>query len=443
MLSRRHSIFAIFSCILITVSVILFQSKVNRGTQKLKYPLVIIIVYDTLRADHLGCYGNPRAVSPNLDRFASEGTLFESAVSLSSWTKPSTTTLLTSLSPSDHEVGYFKSVVPKECIMLSSVFRDAGYETYGFSANVNIDSKFGFDQGFDIFEKLGSENSRTSNTQQIFQKAVDLLDQSKHQFIYLHLIGPHAPYCPPAKTQMKIMKVSNPKVDQRQRQRGGWFRFDSLEELDYLRGLYDAEILAEDVHFGWFVKELRTRGLYDKTLVVFTSDHGEAFYEHEQMEHGNNLFHEEIHVPLMIRGPGVPSMRRREIVGLHDVAPTILSLIKLPVPESFQGVDLFSSVPADRVIRLREFREDYNDKEWYGVIARGMKAVWDDSPMNEFLFCNWRKDAFSQNQAALEHRLFESLKELGITGANASLKRENTELDEKTMQELRSLGYLE
>jgi len=403
---------------------------------------VFLIVFDTLRADRLGSYGHDRETSPNLDRLARDGSLFASAVSLSSWTKPSTATLLTSLSPSTHRVGTFDSVIPEAATTLAERLAEAGFETLGFSANIFVSEKFGFGQGFHELHSLGSENAVDSQSPLAYRMALDAVDPSRKQFFYLHLIGPHGPYCPTPEHKRKFVAVGNPKLDRRQCGGGQWYRAESSEELQYLRDLYDAEISEEDAYFGEFLDRLDSLEFATEPLVVFTSDHGEAFREHRRMEHGNNLFNEEIRVPLIFRGPGVPVARHAAIVGLHDVAPTILSLAGLEIPDAFEGVDVSAPIPHGRAIPLHEFQEVAKDREYLGIIAGGVKAFWDSERTEEHLYLDWRADSPDRNLAAERPELLERLIEQLTSDRRSEIGGESTELDQETRRKLKALGYL-
>jgi arylsulfatase A-like enzyme len=404
---------------------------------------ILVIVYDTLRADHLGCYGYQRNVSPNIDLLASEGLLFENAVSLSAWTKPSIATLFTSLSPSDHGVGLFKSVLSDTYPVMARELQQAGYATYGFSYNALISSTFGFDRGFDVFHLI-EQQQNLSNTRLIFEKALQYFDADKRQFFFIHVSGGHGPYIAPEWAIARVAAHVSPEIIQRQKSPLGpkmWYRFDSPEELEQLQALYDAKILAEDAHLGWLMNALLERGIFHTALIAFVSDHGEAFDEHGAMEHGTYLFQEEIHVPVLLHGPNIARQRRTEIVGLHDIAPTILRAVGRDVPPGFQGSDLLSPVAPDRTIRLREFSESPGEQDWFGVIAEAHKAIWNRSRIESLLFMDWRKDDFSLNMAAERPELFTELQKLDHT--EQTIISEKTELDEKTVKSLRSLGYVE
>jgi arylsulfatase len=258
------------------------------------------------------------------------------------------------------------------------------------------------------------------------------------------MIGPHGPYCPDPEFKAKFVRGLQPKLDRRHCRGGGkWYEADGPKEVAALRDRYDAEIAEEDAYLGMFLARLDAMELPSEPLVVFTSDHGEAFGEHGRMEHGNNLFNEEIHVPLIFRGPGVPVGRRDDVVGLHDVAPTVLALAGVEVPDAFEGVDLFDAVPEDRPILLREFEETAGDVEFHGVVVGGLKAFWDDDQTKRYLYPDWSVDAPGSNRAAERPELLERLIELSADEDAAEMEDGEVELDEDTKRRLEALGYLE
>ncbi|MBM4269323.1 MAG: sulfatase [Deltaproteobacteria bacterium] len=408
---------------------------------------VFLVVYDTLRADHLGAYGYERPVSPNLDALARESAVFESVVSLSSWTKPSVTTILTSISPADHGVGYQASRLPEGTPTLARALHAAGFETLGWSANVNVSAEAGLAQGFDAFEEVGSENVRHSTTPEIVGKAIARIDPGRRQLFFLHLIGPHGPYVPSDEARAKLAHGRDAAVEERMKHEfpAVWYRIDHPGQIDYLRSLYDAEILDEDAAIAPLLAAIRERGLDGRSLFVLTSDHGEAFGEHGTMEHGNTLFHEEIHVPLLIRGPGIAPTRHPTVAGLHDVAPTVLARVGVEPPKTFGGIDLLGADVRQtngRTIRLREFAESDDDRELLGVIADGKKAIW--SPQDEsvrFLFEDWHADANDLDRAQAHEDEMRELASRGGADPARALPPSSMEISEETRRKMEALGY--
>jgi len=313
-------------------------------------PNILVYLVDTLRADRLGVYGSGRGLTPRLDAFAEDALVFEQALAASSWTKPSVATLLTGLDPLVHGVEQPEDGLPGEVPLLAELFRAAGYRTGAVGTNAHITAESGFARGFEHFELLLDE---PHDALAVHRRAAAWLDEIKGSgdapfFLYLHTIDPHAPYEPPEAYRRRFAPdVSNPGIGS----------FDSIRALAAhriprtpqveadLRALYDAEVALADDGFGQLLDLLDRRGLGGTTAVLFLSDHGEAFFEHDVNGHGWDLYNEVLHVPLLLRLP--PALRaalpgregagRVSTLATHlDVAPTLLALAGLPLPETLR-----------------------------------------------------------------------------------------------------------
>ena len=316
-------------------------------------PNVVLVSIDTLRADRLGPYGYARATSPTLDRrLADEGVVFDQAWSQSPKTTPSHMTMLTSLYPSVHGVplwegrGAAPSLNPR-VTTLAEALKDAGYATAAFTAGGHMHRDRGFAQGFDVY-KHGDQLRRT----------LAWLDAHPRRpfFLFFHTYEVHDPYVPPPEVAARFAADPVPAIADAaakvRRGVGGWPRAHKLfwapvdahdpRHVRYLSDLYDAGIARMDGStLSALLDRLDTLGLADRTLVVFTSDHGEAFQEHGTFLH-EDLHAETLHVPLVIRFPRwLPNGRHVDApVGLVDVAPTILDLLFLPPLPQAQGRSL-------------------------------------------------------------------------------------------------------
>ena len=285
-----------------------------------KAPLVIVYLVDTLRRDHLSLYGGGRRTSPWLDGFASDGVVFERAIASSSWTIPSVASLFTSLLPDGHGALHLQAPLAPAAHTLAERLAESGFATGAVVANPLILASSGFDQGFSYFEGLHGRKGRLSTTVpagRVVDAALRFLDAHRGlpSFLFVHAFDPHFPYQPP------------PPFDH-------LFEPATPGERDQVIALYDGEIAYGDREFGRFVRELKARGLYDRALVVFTSDHGEEFLDHGDWRHGTSLFDELVRVPLVVRFPGGSHAGRRvdRQVQLLDVLPTVLEAVSLPVP---------------------------------------------------------------------------------------------------------------
>ncbi len=296
--------------------------EVERAAQAPR-PNIIIYLVDTLRADRLGCYGYPKPVSPNIDRFASEAALFERAVANAPWTRPAVASLFTGLWPVNHGTQRGQDKLSLDALTLAELLADAGYRTSSIVANPNAGQPFGLDQGFEHY-RFGSRLSDWIN-----EEATDWLDNRSPDepfFLYLHTKDPHDPYDPPQEFRERFasevpldfptIPVQDDEVTQ--------------ELIDGFQKLYDGDIAFNDDQFGRLLGILEQQGLYDDSLILFLSDHGEEFQEHGSWLHGTALFGEQLDVPMILKLPrqGAGS-RIPHLVQQVDVLPTILDYLGL------------------------------------------------------------------------------------------------------------------
>jgi len=306
-------------------------------------PDVFIYLVDALRADRLGCYGYRRGTSPHLDAFAREAVLVERTFAHSSWTKASVASLLTGSTPFRHGVEGRNDALPPEVATLAQTLRGAGYHTVMVYANTWVGSPWGLDRGFEDVRRLPLARS-----DRIHREVVSILDAATRDprplFLYVHTIDPHDPYDPPAEQWRRfaapvtsLRRVSHDDLG-RIRAEGEAHPERQARYAKELSALYDAEVAANDEQFGLFVDELRRRERLDRALVVFTADHGEEFFEHGGLGHGQTLFPEVLRVPLVIRFPGGVNGGARLASARHvDVLPTILEAAGRPLPGTLEG----------------------------------------------------------------------------------------------------------
>lgn len=336
---------------------------------------VLLITIDTLRADHLGCYSRDRR-TPAIDRLARSGTVFDLAITNGSYTKTAFPAILSSTYASMHG-GPF-SDMSSERPMLARVMQDAAYETAGFTSNPLLGAHLGYDTGFDRFEEVvppgedrnwlsvkGSQallRSRSLNAllsslgvntvphpvyasgSEITQLGLEWLSNSgRPSFLWLHYMDTHWPYHRPEDL------INSEQRAQAWRDRHIQWRSQgtvpSVEVIERLKRLYTQAVTVVDAEVGKLEASLRAKGRSSNTLVILTSDHGEAFYEHGRWQHGAfvALQDEILRVPLILAGPQIPAGRRVEsLVGLIDIAPTILDLTGIPAPPKMEGKSLLT-----------------------------------------------------------------------------------------------------
>ncbi len=331
-------------------------------------PHVFVYLVDTLRADRLGCYGYTRGTSPNLDAMAAEGVVFERALAQSPWTRSSVASIMTGLSPWSHGAVNRQHAMSESESTLAETLRQFGYRTAAVITNGNVSQNFGFDQGYESFEYLSESAKRRHGhrlSDDVNERAFAWLDRVAPRgqapdaplFLYLHTTDPHGPYTPEEPFRSRF--AAN--VDDERIGTKAWLASKearSPETIDAISDLYDAEIAFNDHHFGEFLDELRERDLYENSVIVFVSDHGEEFLEHGAIQHGKTLYGEVVDVPLVVKFPRDERIRPGRLgvpVEQTDLAPTLLDLVGIRA-EGHDGTSVLpwlrgdEPVEADRTV---------------------------------------------------------------------------------------------
>lgn len=316
---------------------------------------VLLVVADTLRADRLSAYGYARPTSPNLERMAADGVLFEHAWSQASSTFPSMNSLLTSR----HPALFFGQPhgnlgIPPQFPQLAELLHRAGYATAAVSASPivrhrpgAVNKVGGFGSGFDTFE----EACEWRWGRCVSDAALRLLPELREPFfLYTHYLDPHAVYTPPRPLARRFAaaqrgthdwsRAGDPRPISAALYSGAETAWDD-RDVQQLSALYDGEVAMFDRELGRVLDALEKRGLAERTLVIVAADHGEAFLEHGHTEHGHSLFEEELHVPLVLRPPGGGKGRRvAAAVANVDILPTVLDYLRLAGPPGIEGRSL-------------------------------------------------------------------------------------------------------
>lgn len=317
-------------------------------------PNVLVYLIDTLRADHLGVYGYERSTSPNLDALAKDGILFTQSMAQSSWTRASVASIFTGVHPRSHDVNGRLDSLPPEAPTIATLLTDGGYLTGAYVTNGNVSKSFGFDLGFETFVHLREQKTEEVHvlSDMLTTRAETWLthrDTDRPFFLYLHATDPHDPYTPrsPFREQF-VTSVKYPDLVRVRDLLGRQLTPREAEEVrTELMSLYDAEIAFNDHHFGQLVSWLRENDLYDSTLIVITSDHGEEFLDHQRWGHGGTLYQEQLAVPLIIKLPGQAHAGSvvDDLAQHVDLMPTILELAGVATPPTAQGRNLFAPIP--------------------------------------------------------------------------------------------------
>ncbi len=323
-------------------------------TGKLKDYNLVFINIDSLRADHLGCYGYRRNTSPFIDSLAEKGMKFERALSNSAYTRESVSVLLSGRLPSSGACTGWYATPSRQVKNMGELFKEAGYKT-AFFANTNMLKDPDFTVGFDEIQHLekwgvsGNGPKLSRRAGEFMKKCANGKGKGKFM-LYLHYLDPHGPYEPPDKYYLRFAKKKHPKPLSlykyvrkkctkliKQGFGPGRPRFEDL----VLR--YDAEIAFIDDSIRMLLDSLKEHNLADNTLVILTADHGEELLDHQFVEHAWTLYNESIHIPLIFHAPGaVKAKVVREMVSTVDLLPTLLDIMEIPHGrKDFDGVSLF------------------------------------------------------------------------------------------------------
>lgn len=424
------------------------------GTER---PNIIIYLVDTLRADHVGAYGGG-SLTPNVDAFAREATVFENAIAQAPWTKPSVAALFTGRGPLSHGVRLLHDKLPQEAVTLAELLSAGGYQTAAFSTNWHIRGETGMDQGFGSFDFSPDEAASDKLNQRLFRWLDTQANQVKSPFLlYAHALDPHEPYTPPAEYRKKYA----PDV----REEAG-YDFD-LKRVDVSRGkerrqymaelrqLYEGEVAFNDHSFGELLKTLREKGLYDRSLILFVADHGEELDEHGARGHTSHLYAENLNIPLIVKWPGQRHGKRvASIAQQIDVLPTLLRAAGVQAPQGLPGMDL--AVVADS----GEDREalsgrwvlshlSHRDRVGISLVHAGWKLVYPQTPalapgIELYHGADDRGETRNRaGEAPVRAGWLSSLiRAESERSRRSGLKPEHVKIDEETRKALQALGYL-
>jgi len=436
-----------------------------------KGPNVLLIIADTLRADHVGAYGARGVATPALDSLAADAVVFEKAFAQSSWTRPSIATILTGLYPGSHSVMHKTDLLPTDVVTVAEAMREGGYRTAGFVTNINVAPSFNFQQGFDDYRYLAPDfffGATDSGSKLALYSLMRLIRErfvSKQKFVshyyqdaqtvngtslpwlaghegerfftLIHYMDPHDPYFEIPYNGRAVARVDTPDP--------------APERAGELRELYAANIEYMDGFLAKLFSALKERGVYDDTVIVFTADHGEEFHEHGGWWHGTTLYEEQIHVPLIIKPAGRPAESRREttFARLIDVMPTLLVAAGVAVPPAVQGRDLFGNTSAPAAVYAEEDHEgnvleSIRTEEWKLVVAnegnpRGLAPV----ELYDMAADPGEKSNLAGKEPGRVAELRRDLEALRTAARTSAVKGSTGTIDAADEERLRALGYLE
>jgi arylsulfatase A-like enzyme len=454
---------------------------------------VILIIADTLRRDHLDVYGYPRETAPTVRRLAREGALFDDCQAQATWTKVSVPSLLTGMYPLSHGVKDFEDRLPSSAVTLAEAYRDAGYATLGMSSVIFTGRFSNLHQGFEELHEASSLADRRSSktAREYVDRLIPWLERHRDApfFVLLHVMDPHDPYesyspydtmwADPARKpeHEKQLAAIRPFIADPLLQAFGMpSRAEVLkagadpalfirQEQDW----YDGAIRGMDTEIGRLLGALARLGLDRDTLVAFTSDHGEEFFDHGHMTHGQTVYGELTGVPLLFHGPGIrPGTKVAGPVQEIDILPTLLDLSGIPLPPQVQGRTLrpllgggggaegrrqlpaFSLKAATRDI----FGPAPRETESVSIVLDGWKLIHNvkrPAERPEFELYDHAKDPLDQRDVAAAHP--DVVERLARLSADWRRKAESRRLPSdadsakgmsgEELERLRSLGYIQ
>jgi len=417
-------------------------------------PNIILIGIDSLRADHLGCYGYLRNTSPAIDGLASGGILFENAFSQSNWTLPSFTSIFTGLYPSHHGAINDRTGIRESLASFPAFLRDQGYFTAGFHEGGYVGPHFGFNAHFDMYRKINGFRSISKVIRWIHEH------RGMPYFLFLHTYDVHAPYgsVPAAYTTLYTDADYADPYDLKRKKphywKGKYKRKDLFNEKDctQMSNLYDGEIRFIDDQLAKLFQSLAADEI-DHTYIILVSDHGQEFGEHGKFEHRNgHLYKELVHVPLIISGPDLPEGRRvKGLVETIDLLPTMVELLTRKNPEIekiFDGMSfasfLTSAEGQESGIGKHYVISQFNERNIYSIRSDTWTLIGEHNDSNKLY--NRQRDPEEKLPSDRQHIKMEQNLMAAYSskvGQKIFVSRNDRILSDQTVEELQALGYLQ
>lgn len=438
-----------------------------------KRPNIIIIVMDTARDDHLSCYGYEKETTPQLEKLVESSRIFHNAYTPGGWTPPAHASLFTGLYSTAHKVTQENWTMSKKLLTLAEVLSGEGYNTLGIVENPMLSKPYNFHQGFQNYYESWKRKKKFKGNKSLFpfREHLKSKKEDKPFFCFINFIAPHSPYNPPQEfydtflTDKSISLEANHWVD---------YYIDKINfspaEFQHLNELYDAEILYTDFLIGEIIDLLKNHNLWENTLFIVTSDHGENIGDHGLVDHVFSLHESIIKIPLIIHYPKLfsPGSEDHSPTQLVDIFPTVLSAVGLKKKDFFfQGIDLTKNRSADRLIFSEYYYPKQVLKKYPAHIRQGQKLekyrrrlravidgdyklIWGSDGVHQLYNIKESPDEKKNlvqnknNQEKLK-RMLKKLNELknkyemNLVEMNRKRKKE---MDEETLRELKSLGYI-
>ncbi|MDP3000669.1 MAG: sulfatase-like hydrolase/transferase [Bryobacterales bacterium] len=386
---------------------------------------LVLVTIDTPRPDRLGCYGYSSIETPNLDRLAQRGALFENAVCQAPLTAPSHASMMTGLNPTAHKVrdtGGF--VLSGSHTTLAKILQQQGWDTAAFVGASVLKKRFGLDQGFAVYDDAMPKPAEDSERRagEVVDRAVAWLgsQSGKPFFLWVHVFDPHLPYDPPSPFREK-----------------------------YKGRPYDGEVAYTDQPLGRLLESVAKKSPQENTLIAVLSDHGESFSGHGEYAHGVFLYDTTLRIAFLLAGPGVPpALRVKQQARTIDLLPTILELMGGKTPPEVQGASLRPAFAGKGVPTADSYAETLFSKlnmgwtELRGIRTSRWKYIRAPKPELYDLAQDPAETSNVIAQHPAEAQQLEAKLKSAIGAGADTEKVEPAAMDARTMKQLRSLGYL-
>ena len=453
--TRRSYLFKAFS--LFSLIILLAINATVVLTQLRQEPNVLFIVVDTLRSDYTPFGHSKNSNMPQIKKkLMPDSYVFKNAFSNSPWTLPSVASLLTSQYPSRINIKNLVSRLDKKNLTIAEVLKDRGYSTVGVISHILLQTKYGVHQGFDIYNEnnISSEfsNHYSISSPGITDDAIRFIRKHKRKkfFMLLHYFDPHYTYINHDSTYEYVGEFTSRNIAYlRNLIRESHY---TPKDLAYLKDSYTSEILFTDSYLGQVIDELKSTKLYDNTLIVLTSDHGEEFVEKGWWGHSTTVYNEQIKVPMLLKLPDsksdLPLASQNSYVSNIDIVPTVLRILGISPIFDFQGRDIFSEEEGSKVVYSEVVQREYGEfKNGVCVIQDGWKLVYNLVTKTYELYDLVEDRGEIRNVLGSNDDVERSLKMklakwLKINRRAPKKTKEREALTEDEKQKLKSLGYI-
>ncbi|MGB8952583.1 MAG: sulfatase [Candidatus Aminicenantales bacterium] len=455
---------------LLVLGVLISIWLVGRICKKRYFPKkfnTIVIGIDTCRKSHMSCYGYHLRTTPHLEEFARDSIIFTNAVTQSPWTLPAFATFLTSTYPSVHgatgkaERGRYYSMREGLPSGVEVMFR-LGIATKAFVNGPFLAPAFGFSRGFLDYDYAHGNNFRIRRANETINQAISWIQGNPRDrfFLFIHLFDPHMNYDPPRAYEKRLMRMANfsyqgplqAPFSMLTEVREGQITL-SPEDWTFVQLLYDAEIAYVDEYCGKLFDFLKEKRLYDRTLIIVLSDHGEEFMDHGGFEHGHTQYDELLEIPLIMKLPSNVKAGKTisSQVGLIDIMPTLLDALSADTPESFQGKSFLRWILEDGVEEeISAFSEEtHRGEELKAVRSDRFKLIANPAFEKQELYDLSADPQEKRNLIETDPRVAARMRETLLSWMKFNsecterMKKANLiQLDQKTIDNLKSLGYI-